>query len=421
MLNGRIEMGSRGLTAGVAALICAVLLISGCREKTVIAPPVGVEEKTEDYWVRVLLANNVKNCSVRPESSYSILNSDTNTLIGKYSKSYEPVIISAKAGLLLIGNMPVKGSKITIAADQPFVFYLNDKGYRGEAQIIVNADGTIDVVNRVPMETYLAGVVGAEMPSYWEGQALKAQAIASRTYCLYVKQTSGRYRHYDVSKTQASQVYHGLEAESPRVWQAVNDTTGVVLYSRNDDGDTALMPAYFSALCGGKTESAKKVFGNGWQGLAGGACPYCVKTAKKDMYFWPTVQFDKKFVQAQLVAKYPSLAGLGDIVAIMIAERSELGQCTRMIRVRLIGAGGKGESIRAEDLRLAIDPTGQKIKSTMCQVNDNGKSFIFTQGRGFGHGVGLCQYGALAMAREGKTYRQILDFYYPGSFPKKLY
>jgi len=89
--------------------------------------------------------------------------------------------------------------------------------------------------------------------------------------------------------------------------------------------------------------------------------------------------------------------------------------------VRLIGASGKGESIRAEDLRLAIDPTGQKIKSTMCQVNDNGKSFIFTQGRGFGHGVGLCQYGALAMAREGKTYRQILDFYYPGSFPKKLY
>ncbi len=150
-------------------------------------------------------------------------------------------------------------------------------------------------------------------------------------------------------------------------------------------------------------------------------CQNCVKVVNKDKFFWPAAEFDKKTVQQRLLAKYPSLAKLGDIAAIMIAERSESYGYSRMVRVRIIGSNGQGETIRAEDLRLTIDPTGHKIKSTACQIGSDGTKFTFFGGRGFGHGVGLCQYGVLAMAREGSKYRDILEFYYPRSVIKKLY
>ena len=138
----------------------------------------------------------------------------------------------------------------------------------------------------MPLEPYLAGVIGAEMPDYWEPAALKAQAIAARTYCLYVKKHYGLTRSWDVSKTVSSQVYRGVKAESAQVWQAVNETAGQILVS---GANGELFPAYYCSSCGGHTENSQNVFGDSFEPLGGVPCPYCVDIAKPDRFFWPMV------------------------------------------------------------------------------------------------------------------------------------
>jgi stage II sporulation protein D len=93
----------------------------------------------------------------------------------------------------------------------------------------------------------------------------------------------------------------------------------------------------------------------------------------------------------------------------------------RIVSVKLTGSTSKTAYLRAEDLRLAIDSTGIKIQSASCIIVSLGKEFLFIAGEGFGHGVGLCQYGAREMARQGKTAQEILNFYYPNSRIKTLY
>jgi len=97
-------------------------------------------------------------------------------------------------------------------------------------KLILNPEGKYyDAINIVPLETYLVGVIGAEMPNYWEPEALNAQAIAARTYCFYIKKRFGVNRGWDVSKTQSNQVYLGISAESDEIWDAVNKTQGRII------------------------------------------------------------------------------------------------------------------------------------------------------------------------------------------------
>ncbi len=105
---------------------------------------------------------------------------------------------------------PLAGKEVVLSPEQPCIFGLNGLKYRGWLKLVVNREGqSFDAINLVPLEPYLAGVVGEEMPDYWEPEALRAQAIAARTYCLYTKNRFGTNRSYDVSRTQSSQVYGG--------------------------------------------------------------------------------------------------------------------------------------------------------------------------------------------------------------------
>ncbi|NQT00595.1 MAG: SpoIID/LytB domain-containing protein, partial [Planctomycetes bacterium] len=88
---------------------------------------------------------------------------------------------------------------------------------------------------------------------------------------------------------------------------------------------------------------------------------------------------------------------------------------SRLTKIKLLGSNGKIDSLRAEDFRLAIDPTGLKLKSAICQMVKRGDKWEFSSGRGWGHGVGMCQCGAQGMARKGKNSKQILSYYYPDS------
>lgn len=127
------------------------------------------------------------------------------------------------------------------------------------------------------------------------------------------------------------------------------------------------------------------------------------------------IQFDKDVVITKLFQKYPTLKRLGEITSISAADQSDHGEFARLTKIRLLGATGKSDFIRAEDLRLTIDPTGRKLRSTICQIMELHDKWAFLSGRGWGHGVGMCQCGAEGMARQGQTVEQILSHYYPAS------
>ena len=187
------------------------------------------------------------------------------------------------------------------------------------------------------------------------------------------------------------------------------------------DGTEDIFPTYYSSACGGHTESSKHVFGDSFTPLVGVDCPYCKDVAKRGFFFWPIAQFDKTTVTTSLLQRYPKLKMLGEVTNIVPARQSDYGRFSRLTSVKLVGSSGTSDFLAAEDLRLTIDPTGLKLKSTICRIISMGDKWLFLSGRGYGHGVGMCQCGAQAMARQGKRAAQILSYYYPGSKFAKIY
>ena len=402
-----------------AIFICLLLTLAGCENRQLTTPTIQMDIE-ERFWIRVLLLNDVKVCTLNAVNPFRILDAQTNpqtqTAGVRFNQVDVPINIQLTNGGITISGQLFSNHDLIILPDEPYIFNLNGKDYRGKLRLIIHPNGrSFDAVNWIPPEPYLAGVVGAEMPDYWEMEALQAQAIAARTYCFYIKKRFGANRNWDLKQTAAHQVYRGVSAESAQVWQAVNQTKGQVLTCRQDDGTEDIFPAYYSSTCGGHTENSENVFGDAFQSLIGVACPYCQYVAKPQFFFWPMTQFDKDDVITKLFQKYPTLQRLGEITSISAADQTDHGEFSRLTKIRLLGSTGKSDFVRAEDLRLTIDPTGRKLRSTVCQIMELHDKWAFLSGRGWGHGVGMCQCGAEGMARQGKTSEQILSHYYPGS------
>jgi len=374
--------------------------------------------------VRVLLDDNAQKIQFRIDDDYQIINYDTMEIFRAEGTACV-IELATDSNTIWVGQQSFKTSRLIIQSqhNQPFVINGNQK-YRGGLDMIINPGGkSMTLINNVPMESYLAGVIASEMPSYWETEALKAQAIAARTYCLFIKTKFGVNRSWDVKATQANQVYKGVNAETVRTSDAVNSTRGMILCCQQESGDCEPFPAYYSSACGGHTEDSENVFGDSYETLKGVNCAYCKTTTRPSLFYWPDAKFDKKTVSDNILERYPSLKELGTIEKIEAAKQSVYeNKFTRITSVKLTGSvEGKTGYLRAEDLRLAIDSSGSKIQSACCTIVSVDKEFLFVAGKGFGHGVGLCQYGAREMARQGKTAEQILNLYYTGNRIKTIY
>jgi len=406
-------------------LILLLIAAPACRQRP-SAQTTPQMDAQPAYWVRVLLLQATKQCRVTTPGPLLIKPRAVSTATPsepiKLSTAEKPILIRIQDGYVLIGPEKFAADELTLYCPPTHVLTVNGQAFRGKLTLIVSPDDqTFDLINEVPLEPYLAGVVGAEMPAYWEPQALRAQTIAARTYCLYIKKRFGTRRRWDVSRTEAHQVYQGLAAESPQIWDAVHQTTGQVLVCKGPDGEEDLFPTYYSSTCGGHTENAENVFGDRLAPLRGVPCPYCKKVAKPNLFFWPMVQIQKQHATQKLLQRYPNLKQLGTITAIEVARKSTYPHFSRLTKIALVGSNGQRLFLRAEDLRLTLDPTGRKIRSTSCEITDLPDYWTFAFGRGYGHGVGLCQCGAQAMARQGKNAQQILAYYYPTARIKKLY
>jgi len=402
----------------IAALFLSLVILSGCKPRQITTPTPQMDIEPQ-FWVKVLLLDDVEACTLKIESSFSITddpNLQTQLPIARFDQIDAPISIRLINGEITIGGRPFMNDEIIIFPDEPYIFKLNGNGYRGKLKLIINPDGgSFDAINLVPPEAYLAGVVGAEMPNYWEPEALKAQAIAARTYCFYIKERFGSNRKWDMKKTASHQVYRGVSAESAQIWNSVNQTKGQVLVCKQTDGTEDIFPAYYSSTCGGHTENSKNVFGDSFEPLTGVPCPYCKNVAKPKFFFWPLIQFDNAYVVTRLLQRYPNLKQLGEITNIEPTEQSNYAEFSRLTKIKLSGSNGKSDFLEAENFRLAIDPTGRKLRSAICQIAKRGDKWEFSSGRGWGHGVGMCQCGAEGMARKGKNAKQILSYYYPNS------
>ncbi|MHC4494554.1 MAG: SpoIID/LytB domain-containing protein [Planctomycetota bacterium] len=402
-----------------AILVLLLLALNSCKSRQFTRPTVQMEVE-QRFWIRVLLLDDARSCTLKTGSPFSVTKDriipQTQIAKVRFTKVDAPFIIRVADGNITIAGRAFTSGEVVIFTEDPYIFNLNGNDYRGNLKLITNPDGSsFDAINLVPPEPYLAGVVGAEMPDYWEADALKAQAIAARTYCFYIKRRFGANRNWDVKQTEANQVYRGLREETTQIWNAVNQTKGQVLMCAQADGTEDIFPSYYSSTCGGHTENSRNVFGDSFGPLGGVRCPYCQDVAQPKDFFWPMIRFDRANVTAKLLQKYPALKQLGEITNISPAGESDYGEFSRVTKVKLTGSTGKSDFLRAEDFRLTIDSTGLKLKSSICKIVKWDNDWAFLSGRGWGHGVGMCQYGAEGMAREGKNVEQILSYYYPGS------
>ncbi len=399
-------------------LLSALTTISGCRQKRVIDVPADIVDvvTAKDLDMRVLIAET-KRLEVNFDGSFQAVGADGHN-VQTFVKRPVPVKIESGPYGISINNVTF-GQSASLSRPGGKYLEINGSRYRGSLNLYLAPNNTIMVVNVLQVESYLAGVVAAEMPASWEIEALKAQAVAARTYAMYVKLTSGASRQWDVKNTQASQVYKGIEAESARIWDVVNQTKGIVLASSDSSVRFNLLPAYFSSTCGGVTVDSQLVFDIKLAPLCGVQCPYCKKTAPAKYYNWPEVVITKAELYKKLCERYPNLKALDGLKGIRVTEYVERGDFYKFLKVELIGENGKTDWLRGDDLRFIVGAA--VVRSTACRIDDKGLNVRFYNGRGYGHNVGMCQYGVQGMAREGKNFRDILKFYYPGVEIKGLY
>lgn len=270
--------------------------------------------------------------------------------------------------------------------------------YRGEFHINPHPlREALQIINYVPLEDYVASVVGSEM-NFIEFEALKTQAVVSRTFALWSIQRSP-YQHFDLKDYEASQVYLGAIPSKPWYLDAALSTDGEIL-----TWSDKLILSSFSSTCGGVTSNNEDV----WSGRA---LPYLRSVSDHNMcslsphHRW---EFDLKFSDLNTI--------LEDRYGFKTERSSiEYDNLGRVNRIKFFDQKNQAHAFSGNEFRLLINRnfTPLSIRSTYFSWIENGGT-IQISGKGLGHGVGLCQWGAKGFAQSGWDYKDILSFYFSG-------
>jgi len=344
--------------------------------------------------VRVAVIKDVKQLDLYIKSEFKIMPLETDDVL--YSqKILDASIVRPMFWGVKIADIDFKVYGIRIFPSEDSAIFINKRPFRGEIDIIRQADQTLLVVNHINVEDYLRGVLYHEVSHWWPMAALEAQAIAARSFALYQADTN-RNKDYDLVSTVYSQVYGGANSERSRTNDAVYRTAGKILVYKDE-----ILPAYFHATCAGHTEDASVLWKTDLVPLKGVACNFCKLSPH---FFW------KKKIPLDDIEKALSLKG---IQAITPKQWSNSGRVA-MLEIQL---EDKKINLSGKDFRQKLG--NDIIKSTIFEVkiipDSQGKLIANIEGAGWGHGVGLCQWGAFGMARRGYSAEKILQFYYPGA------
>jgi stage II sporulation protein D (peptidoglycan lytic transglycosylase) len=288
---------------------------------------------------------------------------------------------------------------------------VNDREYRGSVRIIATPAGLL-VVNRLGIEDYVGGVVNAELGRRPPGEraALEAQAIVSRTFAL--RKLGRRDRDFDLSSTTADQVYGGALSETPAGRAAVEATRGLVITY-----DDEPIEAFFHSTCGGRTASGGEVFTHGDLPYLRSAVD---RSAEHASYcaISPRYRWREEWTADELESRFrPTLGSAsGHVRDVVVTDRSASGR-VESIEIR---SGENGTHLHGRAIREVFRPEGAPLlRSTAFRVRTTraGDRLVrlVLHGRGNGHGVGMCQWGAIGRARAGQTAEEIVSAYFPGT------
>jgi stage II sporulation protein D len=323
--------------------------------------------------------------------------------------------------------VPGKG-ELTIWPSEDASVAINGRRYRGKFRFVPNSSAasgattpTFDIVNDVDVDSYLKGVLARELLRNWNEETYRAQAIVARTYALYEVRRRGRSNHWDLFPDQRSQVYGGYEDETASSRLAADDTSGIVLAYGAQPGQERIFKTYFSACCGGVSQSAADAFGE----------PYIVPLSDQDVqglcstapkYNWGPVEITKDELTRRL-REYATRRERREInmATVQALEVESLNRFNRPIRFSVTDTAGQRYSFSGEELRNAIngqapkgDTTTRVNSSYFKVINEPGSDVVkIVEGHGNGHGVGLCQYCSEARADAGMRHEDIILSAFP--------
>ncbi len=381
-------------------------------------------------YLKVKVLESADQVLISPKGSFSIKCESKDKDDAFFYSSASIMVRASEKRLILCQN---KGKVIErnldkilfIPQKKKFWLYLNRRGYRGALEVNFNQKGdSIFLLNLVYIEDYLKGVIPAEMGNQglFELEALKAQAVASRSYALF-KTEKNSEKGYHLESTIIDQLYGGMEIEDPVVNIAVERTEGLVLTKEGD-----VIKAYYHACCGGSTENVEEVWNTFDES-------YLKKVDDKDFcswykrYEWERVwrRKDLERVLSSSLKDFVELpkGNIGKLIELEIIERTSSGRVKNLC----FGTESETYSVFKDDIRWVLrDPSDSTkiLPSSLFELelkkNKGGEiDSIIIKGKGNGHGVGMCQTGAIGMARKGFSCKEILKHYYTGVEIKKIY
>ncbi len=312
-----------------------------------------------------------------------------------------------KGGGLLIASLKSKAGILSLEE-------LDNKKFDGQLFISTSKNNKkCDVVHETRIESYLSTLLAKEMNASWPLEVLKAQAVAARTYALYRVYNRGGARRekdqdfYDLESSEKHQVSGGFFDSTLNTDNAIKDTFGYVLKAPSGK----IVPAFFHAKCGGKILDPKQVWTNSVDGYVGKDCQYCHGRGQKKWKRIFSINKIKDFIKWLKRKNY-----------LLLGQK-------KWQEVRMVPSPLKKDDVYLylDDQRFEVKKSyfrrffgRQSVKSNNFNLKQLGQSLLM-EGEGLGHGVGMCQIGALYMAKAGKSFREILKYYYPHHQLIKLY
>lgn len=356
---------------------------------------VGAAPALADLELRVAIEQGVDQVTIG-SSTDAVLQDGSGQVLAEIP-AMGALVAQADAGGVNVNEW--RAAQVWVEPTAGGYVYIGNKWYRGRT-LVVPTSGGLTAVNYVDLEQYLYSVVGGEMPTDWHQEALKAQAVAARSYALYQRQSSAN-TIFDVGDTTAWQVYDGIEEEAQSTLAAVDATTGQVL-TYNEQ----IIEAVFHSSSGGHTENVEDVWVS--------PLPYLRAVPDFDQSA-PVYQWVNNFSADNLRRR---ISGVGNVISFTPERTTPHG---RVVTMRVDGDAGS-RVMSGNELRQALE-----LKSTLFSVIPQFDPVASVEnvpptptgfqvsGRGFGHGLGMSQWGAQGLAQQGFTYQQIVTHYYTGA------
>ncbi len=419
-----------------------------------------VEDYSKQPNIRVGIWSNQPSILITADSNFKVVDSDTRKVLGQFAGK-EKIAIAVKEGNVMLNGAVVTANKLSVLDGSDSYIEVNKRHYRGDVEIHrTYGKRGLTVVNSLPLEQYLYGVLPKEISPDWPVEAVKAQAVAARTYALY-NMNKFKEDGYDVDASNECQVYGGRESESLRTTQAVDATQGkVILYQGKP------IQAFFHSSSGGYTENSENIWGTYY--------PYLRGVADFDQNT-PNFSWEKHLTPAQLSEALDKAGyNIGKLQSIELSpfksqpvSAFDRGVSGRVTSIQISGDKGRvqltGNKLRSilslnstlfdikvivpvlktiefeitdnagdretKSVEINAKPAQEKAflgKEAIHRISGNANETIVFSGFGWGHGLGMSQWGAKVMAEKGPQgdtayFKEILRHYYQGVEIEKIY